>query len=120
MTSYYEATKNPRVPCKMLQGSETADVCIIGAGYTGLSSALHLAERGYKVIVLEAETVAFGASGRNGGHVGIGQRSDQVELEEQFGHETATLLWDMGLEAVDTVKSLSLIHIYETTIHTQI
>ena len=73
MTSYYEATKNPRAPCKMLEGSETADVCIIGAGYTGLSSALHLAERGYKVIVLEAETVAFGASGRNGGHVGIGQ-----------------------------------------------
>jgi gamma-glutamylputrescine oxidase len=65
----------------MLEGSETADVCIIGAGYTGLSSAIHLAERGYKVIVLEAETVAFGASGRNGGHVGIGQRSDQVELE---------------------------------------
>ena len=110
MTSYYEATKNLRVPCKMLQGSETADVCIIGAGYTGLSSALHLAERGYKVIVLEAETVAFGASGRNGGHVGIGQRSDQVELEEQFGHETATLLWDMGLEAVDTVKSLISTH----------
>ena len=110
MTSYYEATKNPHIPCKMLQGSETADVCIIGAGYTGLSSALHLAERGYKVIVLEAETVAFGASGRNGGHVGIGQRSDQVELEEQFGHETATLLWDMGLEAVDTVKSLISTH----------
>jgi gamma-glutamylputrescine oxidase len=94
----------------MLEGSETADVCIIGAGYTGLSSALHLAERGYKVIVLEAETVAFGASGRNGGHVGIGQRSDQVELEEQFGHEIATLLWDMGLEAVDTVKSLIATH----------
>jgi gamma-glutamylputrescine oxidase len=110
MTSYYEATKNPCVPCKMLEGSETADVCIIGAGYTGLSSALHLAERGYKVIVLEAETVAFGASGRNGGHVGIGQRSDQVELEEQFGHEIATLLWDMGLEAVDTVKSLIATH----------
>ena len=110
MTSYYEATKNPRAPCKMLEGSETADVCIIGAGYTGLSSALHLAERGYKVIVLEAETVAFGASGRNGGHVGIGQRSDQVELEEQFGHEIATLLWDMGLEAVDTVKSLITTH----------
>ena len=76
----------------------------MGAGYTGLSSALHLAERGYKVVVVEAETVGFGASGRNGGHVGTGQRQDQQYLETKFGHEVASALWDMGLEAVDTVK----------------
>ena len=110
MTSYYEATENNRSPCRILQGSEIADVCIIGAGYTGLSSALHLANRGYKVIVLEAESVAFGASGRNGGHVGIGQRADQAELESQYGHETSSLLWNMGLEAVDTVKNLISTH----------
>ena len=57
---------------------------MVGAGYTGLSSALHLAERGYKVIVIEAETVGFGASGRNGGHVGTGQRQDQQYLEDQI------------------------------------
>lgn len=83
-----------------------ADICIVGAGYTGLSSALHLAERGYKVIVLEAQTVGYGASGRNGGHVGTGQRQDQMYLEQKFGHEIASALWDMGLEAVDTVQHL--------------
>ena len=106
MHSYYEATANTRVAHPSLQSHERADICIIGAGYTGLSSALHLAQRGYKVIVLEAESVAFGASGRNGGHVGIGQRADQADLEDKLGHDAASVLWDMGLEAVDTVKAL--------------
>lgn len=106
MDSYYAATAAYQFEFPQLTGEETADICIIGAGYTGLSSALHLAERGYRVILLEAETPAFGASGRNGGHVGIGQRADQEDLEERFGKDAATLLWEMGLEAVDTVKSL--------------
>lgn len=106
MHSYYDATANTRAPHPSLQSHERADICIIGAGYTGLSSALHLAQRGYKVIVLEAESVAFGASGRNGGHVGIGQRADQADLEDKLGHDAASVLWDMGLEAVDTVKAL--------------
>ncbi|HAZ80943.1 MAG TPA: FAD-dependent oxidoreductase [Porticoccaceae bacterium] len=106
MDSYYASTANVRPSGSMLQSKEVADICIIGAGYTGLSSALHLALKGYSVIVLEAETIAFGASGRNGGHVGIGQRADQEYLEHTFGHDTATLLWEMGLEAVATVKSL--------------
>ena len=106
MHSYYDATANTRAPHPSLQSHERADICIIGAGYTGLSSALHLAQRGYKVIVLEAEMVAFGASGRNGGHVGIGQRADQADLEDKLGHDAASVLWDMGLEAVDTVKAL--------------
>ena len=104
--SYYEASVGtyPRQP--VLVGDQRADVCIIGAGYTGLSSALHLAERGYSVIVLEAEQIGFGASGRNGGHCGIGQRKDQFYLEKQFGDDIARGLWDMGLEAVETVKQL--------------
>jgi len=106
MHSYYDATANTRVEHPSLQSHERADICIIGAGYTGLSSALHLAQRGYKVIMLEAESVAFGASGRNGGHVGIGQRADQADLEDKLGHDAASVLWDMGLEAVDTVKAL--------------
>jgi gamma-glutamylputrescine oxidase len=106
MDSYYAATAAYQFEFPQLTGEETADICIIGAGYTGLSSALHLAERGYRVILLEAETPAYGASGRNGGHVGIGQRADQEDLEERFGKDAATLLWEMGLEAVDTVKSL--------------
>ncbi|MDG2501486.1 MAG: FAD-binding oxidoreductase [Porticoccaceae bacterium] len=106
MSSYYSASTNKSLSFDSLEGQELADICIVGAGYTGLSSALHLAERGYKVIVIEAETVGFGASGRNGGHVGIGQRQDQQYLEAKFGREVASTLWDMSLEAVDTVKDL--------------
>ena len=106
MSSYYLASANKSTTFSTLIGDEVADICIIGAGYTGLSSALHLAEKGYKVTVVEAETVGFGASGRNGGHVGIGQRQDQQYLEKAYGPEIATLLWHMSLEAVDTVKDL--------------
>jgi gamma-glutamylputrescine oxidase len=106
VSSYYQASTSPPGPYPSLEGERRVDICIVGAGYTGLSSALHLAEAGYKVIVLEAETVGFGASGRNGGHVGIGQRQDQPYLEKKFGHEIASTLWSMGLDAVDTVKDL--------------
>jgi len=106
VNSYYAHSAGPQAAFASLLGDQRADICIVGAGYTGLSSALHLAERGYSVIVLEAESVGFGASGRNGGHVGIGQRQDQYYLEKQFGYEVARGLWDMGLEAVDTVEQL--------------
>ncbi|MDG1312221.1 MAG: FAD-binding oxidoreductase [Porticoccaceae bacterium] len=106
VSSYYQASTNKTLAFPVLEGEHVADICIVGAGYTGLSSALHLVEKGYSVIVVEAETVAFGASGRNGGHVGIGQRQDQYYLEDKFGHEIASTLWSMGLEAVDTVKGL--------------
>jgi gamma-glutamylputrescine oxidase len=108
MGSYYTATSTVAPAFGALKGDITADICIVGAGYTGLSSALHLARRGYKVAILEAETVGFGASGRNGGHVGTGQRMEQQDIEKKFGRETAHSLWNMGLEAVDTVRDLIL------------
>lgn len=104
--SYYAASANNLKEFPKLQGEERADVCIIGAGYTGLSTALHLAEKGYSVCIVEAERVAWGASGRNGGHVGTGQRADQEELEKMVGLEQAKLLWQYSLEAVNTVESL--------------
>ncbi|WP_237065083.1 NAD(P)/FAD-dependent oxidoreductase [Microbulbifer guangxiensis] len=104
--SYYAASANPAPLHPSLEGAVEADVCVIGAGYTGLSSALHLAERGYKVVVLEAERVGWGASGRNGGHVGVGQRKGQEDLEKMLGFDTAKQLWDMGIEAVQLVESL--------------
>jgi gamma-glutamylputrescine oxidase len=104
--SYYVATANRQLDLPQLQEDETADVCIIGAGYTGLSSAIHLAERGYQVVVLEAERVAWGASGRNGGQCTVGQRQPQEELEDKFGRDEARRLWDLGVEAVDTVRHL--------------
>ncbi len=67
--SYYAASANPHAPYPTLTEQLECDVCVIGAGYTGLSSALHLVEKGYKVVVLEAARVGFGASGRNGGQI---------------------------------------------------
>ncbi|TLM76373.1 NAD(P)/FAD-dependent oxidoreductase [Microbulbifer harenosus] len=104
--SYYAASANAAPEFGALEEVTEADVCIIGAGYTGLSSALHLAERGFKVVVLEAERIAWGASGRNGGHVGVGQRKGQEELEKMLGLDTAKILWEMGLEAVQLVEDL--------------
>ncbi len=89
-----------------LQGDHNTDVCIIGGGFTGLSAAIHLRERGYSVTLLEANRLAWGASGRNGGHVGVGQRVDQDRLETMVGMEHAKQLWEIGLEANDTVVGL--------------
>ncbi|MFT5484218.1 MAG: gamma-glutamylputrescine oxidase [Halieaceae bacterium] len=104
--SYYAASANQSQSWPKLLGEITSDVCIIGGGYTGLSTALHLQKRGYSTTILEAEHVAWGASGRNGGHVGTGQRAGQDVLEEKLGLEHATQLWEMGLEAVSTVTDL--------------
>lgn len=108
--SYYAATATPLPPLPALEGAQRADICIIGAGFTGLSAALHLAERGYSVIVLEAHRVGFGASGRNGGQVGTGQRIEQDEIERMVGRADARKLWDIGLQARDLVKALIARH----------
>ena len=67
----------------------SCDVCVIGAGFTGLSCALHLAQKGYRVIVLDAHRVGFGASGRNGGQVGSGYNQSQQTLEKMLSHDAA-------------------------------
>ena len=108
--SWYAASAGAAPSYTSLKGGTDADICIIGAGYTGLSSAIHLAERGYKVVVLEANRVGWGASGRNGGHVGTGQRADQSSLEKWVGRETAGSLWQLGLDAVDLVCELAETH----------
>ncbi|MDZ4730407.1 MAG: FAD-binding oxidoreductase [Xanthomonadales bacterium] len=104
--SYYAASANRHLQLLPLRGEESADVCIIGGGYTGLSSAIHLAERGYQVVLLEAERIGWGASGRNGGQCTVGQRQPQEYLEEKFGLEEAHRLWELGVEAVDLVREL--------------
>lgn len=108
--SYYAATANDVPKVSPLEGEIRADVCVVGAGYTGLSAALHLAERGYSVVVLEAERIGWGASGRNGGQLGIGQRKDQRALEERLGKEWAHRLWDLGVESNALVKELITRH----------
>jgi gamma-glutamylputrescine oxidase len=104
--SYYAATRTDFAPCPTLQGEVQADVCIVGGGYTGLSAALHLAEKGLRVVVLEAHRVGFGASGRNGGQVGSGQRQDQDWVEKAMGHDAAHRLWDLAQDAKSLVRSL--------------
>jgi gamma-glutamylputrescine oxidase len=113
--SYYAATATPLAPFAPLQGAVQADVCIVGGGYTGLSAALHLAQRGYGVVLLEAHRVGFGASGRNGGQVGSGQRQDQDWIEGQVGREHARRLWDMAEESKALVRSLITDHAMPVT-----
>ena len=97
--SWYAATAPAGERRPALAGRETADVCIVGAGFTGISAALHLAERGYSVVVLEAARVGWGASGRNGGQVGSGLRESMSELERSLGPERAGALWALCEEA---------------------
>ncbi len=104
--SYYAASANQSLSFPPLAGNIEVDVCIIGGGFTGLSAAVHLRERGYRVALLEAERVGWGASGRNGGHASTGQRSDQDELEQLVGKDHAHSLWKLAEEAVDTVVQL--------------
>ena len=104
--SWYAATATPLKPFAPMQGENRADVCIIGAGYTGLSAALHLAEMGADVVLLDAHRVGFGASGRNGGQLGSGQRQDQITLEKMVGDDAARYLWDLGEDAKDLVRGL--------------
>lgn len=97
--SYYAAV-NPEPPARpALGGDARVDVAILGAGLTGLSAALHLAEAGLSVAVLEQARVGWGASGRNGGQVHSGQRREQDELEAIAGRDDARKLWDMAEDA---------------------
>jgi gamma-glutamylputrescine oxidase len=108
--SWYVATAKGVPRLEPLAGDERADVCIIGAGYTGLSAAIHLAERGYSIVVLEAECVGFNASGRNGGQLGSGHRKDQRTLEEKLGREWAHRLWSLAEDGLTTTKRLIAEH----------
>lgn len=102
--SYYVATARELQPAPPLAGDVTCDVCVVGGGFTGVATALHLAERGYKVVLLEAQRIGWGASGRNGGQLSGGQRIDPEAMEKIVGAERARLLWDLGEESKNLVK----------------
>lgn len=105
--SWYAQSATPLPPFPAAEGALSCDVCVVGGGFTGLSTALHLAERGYDVVLLEAQRVSFGASGRNGGQVGTGQRLDQETLEGMVGKTAARALWDLSLESVALTRALA-------------
>jgi gamma-glutamylputrescine oxidase len=108
--SWYAATSLARTDHPPLDGDLRADVCIVGAGYTGLSAALHLAERGYDVVVLEAERVGWGASGRNGGQIVTGYNKPMGMIARRVGREDAARLWEMGEEAKRLIAELTERH----------
>lgn len=107
---YYAASAAPGPKRPALSGNLTADVCVIGAGFTGLSAALHLALAGVRVVVLEAETAGFGASGRNGGQIHTGLNQTQAELEKWLGVAHARDLWDLTEESKALVRALIASH----------
>ena len=102
--SYYAATKNITTDYPQLTGDQTVDVCIVGAGFTGVATALELAERGYRVAVVEARQIGWGATGRNGGQLirGIGDQPEQ--FANQIGQEGVAAIYQMGFEAVELVR----------------
>nr|WP_241093300.1 FAD-binding oxidoreductase [Xanthomonas sp.] len=87
-----------------MRGEVQADVCILGAGYTGLSAALALAEAGYRVVVLEAQRVGWGASGRNGGQAIVGYGCDQHVLERLLGADEARILFDYSRDGMRRLR----------------
>ena len=102
--SYYVATAVGIQEHPKLLGAVRADVCVIGGGFTGLSAALNLAEQGLDVVLLEAERIGFGASGRNGGLIGSGQRKDALEMEAQFGYQRSKQFWDLAEAAKAEIR----------------
>ncbi len=102
--SYYAATAHRRDARPALQGRESADVCVIGGGFSGISAALELAERGFSVIVLEAVRVGFGASGRNGGQIVNGYSRDLDVISARYGVDAGRQIGAMGLEGGNIIR----------------
>lgn len=108
--SYYTASTELPASQPRLEGTIKADVAIVGGGYTGLSAALHLAQRGVNVVVLEAGRLSSGASGRNGGQIHSGQRQDPEWFETRYGLEAAKDYFALGEAGKQLVKDLIADH----------
>ncbi len=101
--SWYEASCGERPAYPPLDGDRTCDVVVIGGGFCGLSAAYRLAKGGTSVTLIDAARFGDGASGRNGGQMGSGQRAGALELEQQYGFERSKALWDMAEDAKRTL-----------------
>ncbi len=101
-TSYYAATANEVTDYPVLEGRQSADVCVVGAGFTGVATALTLAERGYSVAIVEANRVGWGASGRNGGQV-INGMSGLRKIRKKYGESVEKMVWDLRWRGNDII-----------------
>jgi glycine/D-amino acid oxidase-like deaminating enzyme len=101
--SWYAATVSEVTDYPQLQGSLSVDVCIVGGGFTGVATALTLAERGYSVALLEANRIGWGASGRNGGQL-INGISGLGKIQKRYGDTIADMLWELRWRGNDIVR----------------
>nr|WP_281245941.1 FAD-binding oxidoreductase [Oceanisphaera psychrotolerans] len=105
VNSYYAASANEHAPWPQLNDNIRCDVCVVGGGYTGLSTALFLVEAGFDVVLLEASRIGFGASGRNGGQIVNSYSRDIGVIESRYGQDTARMLGSMMFEGGDIIRS---------------
>jgi gamma-glutamylputrescine oxidase len=104
--SYYGATAHAAASRPALSGSIECDVCVVGGGIAGCSVALHLAERGYRVVLVEEQRVGWGASGRSGGQAIFGVAAGQAKIERLMGAAAARAIWDVSIAGLALIKEL--------------
>jgi len=104
--SYYTASVQPAPTRSTLEGTVDCDVCVVGGGIAGCSAALHLAERGLSVVLLEQHRIGWGASGRSGGQALFGVAAGQAKLRRLIGAADARAIWDVSVEALELLRSL--------------
>ena len=102
--SYYTDSANMSPSRANLQANINADICVIGGGFSGLSSALHLVEKGYRVVLLEACKIGWGASGRNGGQIVNGFSRDLIAIEQRYGTDAARAIGEMAREGGNIIR----------------
>ena len=102
--SYYAASRNISRNPVQLVGDVEADICVVGAGYSGLSAALHLAEQGFKVVVVEGASVGWGASGRNGGQIVNGLNASLDTIGRRYGEQVASFVGGLVQEGAGIIR----------------
>jgi gamma-glutamylputrescine oxidase len=115
--SYYTASASAAPTHPSLSGEVMADVCVVGGGIAGCSTALHLAQRGYRVVLLEGERIGWGASGRSGGQALPGYASGQAKLVAALGQADARKLWELSVEALELLRERVQRHAIDCDLH---
>jgi gamma-glutamylputrescine oxidase len=110
IASYYSASATPAPERPALAGTVECDVCVVGGGIAGCSAALHLAERGYSVVLLEQNRIGWGASGRSGAQALFGVAAGQAKLERLIGARDARVVWDVTVEGLSLMRELIARH----------